>query len=490
MHRDLKPENIFLAVSRRADAAFTVKVLDFGIAKLVAEAQTHHTAAIGTPLWMAPEQTEAGGRICPATDVWALGLIAFRVLVGKPYWRVANLENASPTALMREVVFEPLVAATERARELGVELPWAFDAWFSRCVHRDIGARYQEAGAALTALDALLVGHPSVAAAPLAPTMAAIASTVQMRPRPLDSSSSGTPPSATMPMPEAMELVAPPPIHSLRSTMRTSPGQSTGTDGSAFGLSNTAVVGLVVLGFTVFGLIKIGKDEGWFGRSSKGSSSATAPESPPSFDRQCDVALRHILSTLTCDNPDECNIGIMRSLATSVENGCGAMCFAYGMKYGPDESSWQSDCRERCQASCGRLVLKSALTIASTVATTDLSSAPSGSNSMTSQVDTASDLAPDDRGFVDNRGGWGWGDRCWKHIKSGQLDWAKAECLRGMDMNPAAPQPRASLLYNLGIIEAKLGNVDVARVYFQQSLALRPNADVQAALDALPKPLP
>lgn len=54
-----------------------------------------------------------------------------------------------------------------------------------------------------------------------------------------------------------------------------------------------------------------------------------------------------------------------------------------------------------------------------------------------------------------------------------------------MEMNPSSPQPRASLLYNEGLIEKKLGHKDEARTYFEQSLALRPHPDVQAALDSL-----
>jgi hypothetical protein len=95
-------------------------------------------------------------------------------------------------------------------------------------------------------------------------------------------------------------------------------------------------------------------------------------------------------------------------------------------------------------------------------------------------------LAPDDDGFIDKRGGWGWGDRCWIHIKAGKWGWARAECDRGMAMNPASPQPRASLLYNLGLIEKGSGNVDAARRYFQQSLALREHPEVRAALNSLP----
>jgi serine/threonine protein kinase len=143
VHRDLKPENIFLEVPRREGVEFTVKVLDFGIAKVVADASTRHTAAIGTPMWMAPEQTEARSVIAPAADVWALGLIAFYLLTGRPYWRDA----ASPMALMREVVLEPLETASQRAALFGVGhlIPPGFDAFFARCVVRDPNARFADA---------------------------------------------------------------------------------------------------------------------------------------------------------------------------------------------------------------------------------------------------------------------------------------------------------------------------------------------------------
>ena len=41
---------------------------------------------MGTPLWMAPEQTARGVKIAPPTDVWAIGLIAFQLLTGRHYW--------------------------------------------------------------------------------------------------------------------------------------------------------------------------------------------------------------------------------------------------------------------------------------------------------------------------------------------------------------------------------------------------------------------
>ncbi|HEY2407907.1 MAG TPA: protein kinase [Polyangiaceae bacterium] len=148
VHRDLKPENVFLAESRRAGAAYTVKVLDFGIAKVLAEANTKRTAAMGSPMWMAPEQTEQSA-VTPATDVWALGLIAFWLLTGRYFWKVANTDEVTIPRLMREMLFEPIPAATERARELGVALPASasFDVWFARAVAREPSARFANARA-------------------------------------------------------------------------------------------------------------------------------------------------------------------------------------------------------------------------------------------------------------------------------------------------------------------------------------------------------
>jgi tRNA A-37 threonylcarbamoyl transferase component Bud32 len=157
VHRDLKPENIFLAASRREGVTFTIKVLDFGIAKLLSEMQTRFTQALGTPMFMSPEQMIPGRRVAPSTDVWALGLIAYNALTGRLYWRSGHVE--SPTAMMtlNEVANLPLDRATVRAAEQGVEgLPEGFDAWFARCLDRDPESRFANAREARAALDPIL----------------------------------------------------------------------------------------------------------------------------------------------------------------------------------------------------------------------------------------------------------------------------------------------------------------------------------------------
>ena len=163
VHRDLKPENIFLAQSRNSALPTMVKVLDFGIARMLAEGRTRTTTPLGTPLWMAPEQTEPKARITPATDVWALGLIAFWLLTGKPYWVGAEEEDISPIALLREVVMDPIVPASQRAEELGCPavLPDGFDAWLARCLQREQSERFPDAAQAHDALLPVLHATPS-----------------------------------------------------------------------------------------------------------------------------------------------------------------------------------------------------------------------------------------------------------------------------------------------------------------------------------------
>jgi eukaryotic-like serine/threonine-protein kinase len=80
IHRDLKPTNIFL--SRDASGA-TTKVLDFGIAKRLAEARgTASNAQLGTPHYSAPEQIEDPRQVDHRADVWSMAAVLYRCLLG------------------------------------------------------------------------------------------------------------------------------------------------------------------------------------------------------------------------------------------------------------------------------------------------------------------------------------------------------------------------------------------------------------------------
>lgn len=153
VHRDVKPENAFLARARRADATYTVKVLDFGLAKALAAVTHSGTLAVGSPLFMAPEQFKAGA-VSPQTDVWALGLLAFYLLTGRHYQRSARFDQVDVRRLFLEAARGARTPASARARELGcpVALPGGFDWWFARSVARRPAERFANAAQAFEQL--------------------------------------------------------------------------------------------------------------------------------------------------------------------------------------------------------------------------------------------------------------------------------------------------------------------------------------------------
>jgi serine/threonine-protein kinase len=142
VHRDLKPENLFLA--ERDDHTTSLKVLDFGVAKLVASGGGTSTGQVlGTPLYMAPEQLTHNALVGPPTDVWAVGLIAFRLLTGRYYWTFTTLEELLALVTARSM---PPPSA------VGGALGPAFDGWFQRCCARPIDQRFASVGEAVAAL--------------------------------------------------------------------------------------------------------------------------------------------------------------------------------------------------------------------------------------------------------------------------------------------------------------------------------------------------
>ncbi|HEU5073469.1 MAG TPA: protein kinase, partial [Polyangiaceae bacterium] len=169
VHRDLKPQNLFIADSQRAGSGFTLKILDFGIAKLLEHGE-FETQALGTRAWMSPEQDRPGAHITPSADVWALGLIVFWLLTGRSYW--LNSERGG-AALSFELQFADLPRASLRALEHGLPALGAeFDAWFARTLAREPSQRYPNARECWQALrplvDALATRGP--ATVPLAET--------------------------------------------------------------------------------------------------------------------------------------------------------------------------------------------------------------------------------------------------------------------------------------------------------------------------------
>jgi serine/threonine protein kinase len=154
VHRDLKPANLFR--EDRGHESARIKVLDFGVAKVISEGSNGHTAAAGTPLYMAPEQFRTG-KLSPATDIYALGMIAYTLLVGAPYWEDERDELADVIAFALIAVRGPTEPASVRAIRRGATLPSGFDAWFAQATASDPRDRFTTAGAAVLALSEALV---------------------------------------------------------------------------------------------------------------------------------------------------------------------------------------------------------------------------------------------------------------------------------------------------------------------------------------------
>jgi serine/threonine-protein kinase len=160
VHRDLKPENLFL--TQREDGPPRIKVLDFGVAKFVAETGTQAgaTRSLGTPLYMSPEQFRSQ-KVSPASDIFALAMMAYTLLVGEPYWAEEASGDVEIIAFAMKAAVGPTEPATQRAAKRGVTLPVAFDAWFARGTATDPAQRYQTATACVMGLGEVFGLNPA-----------------------------------------------------------------------------------------------------------------------------------------------------------------------------------------------------------------------------------------------------------------------------------------------------------------------------------------
>jgi len=142
VHRDLKPQNLLV------DAAGRVRVADFGLGfDREGPRLTQSGEALGTPLYMAPEQAEGRHPLGPAVDVWALGVLLYEALSGRLPFRSegwlelrAELRSASPTPLGR----------------LNPDVPPGLEAVGLTALAREPARRYPDAGAFGRALEAAL----------------------------------------------------------------------------------------------------------------------------------------------------------------------------------------------------------------------------------------------------------------------------------------------------------------------------------------------
>ncbi|MBI4700638.1 MAG: protein kinase [Deltaproteobacteria bacterium] len=136
VHRDLKPSNIFMA---QRDDGEVVKLLDFGVAKSTHHRPSDATASgvlLGTPQYMSPEQARATKEIDFRSDLWALGVVVFRMLSG-----VNPFRGDSVGDIVLRICSDALPRLASYAPDLGNR----FDAFFARAFDRDRERRFQSA---------------------------------------------------------------------------------------------------------------------------------------------------------------------------------------------------------------------------------------------------------------------------------------------------------------------------------------------------------
>jgi serine/threonine-protein kinase len=162
IHRDLKPENIFLVRSPDDDEEIA-KVLDFGIAKFKGPpgeggvtSSTKTGAVLGTPFYMSPEQARGLRNIDHRTDLWSLGVIAYKCVTG-----VLPFDGEGIGDLLVKICTAALPVPSLTMPGLTP----AFDAWFARALERDPDRRFGssiELSEALAAAAGLTQPRPDV----------------------------------------------------------------------------------------------------------------------------------------------------------------------------------------------------------------------------------------------------------------------------------------------------------------------------------------
>jgi len=138
VHRDIKPDNVL--ISARLDPLLS----DFGIARIRSETfdAEDDGVIVGTPYYMAPEQVE-GKDVDARTDIYALGILVFRLLAGRFPFRGSNVDS---------VLYQQLMVALPRLDEAVPSLPAAVDAAVRRATAKDRTERFASAAAFYAAL--------------------------------------------------------------------------------------------------------------------------------------------------------------------------------------------------------------------------------------------------------------------------------------------------------------------------------------------------
>ena len=137
VHRDLKPANLFR--SQRPDGTHVIKVLDFGISKVampdIADAGlTRTSTAMGSPLYMSPEQMRSSKDVDLRSDIWSLGIILFELIAGKTPFTGGTFP---------ELCASVLGSAPLSLREFRADAPEELESVVAKCLEKEPWDRYK-----------------------------------------------------------------------------------------------------------------------------------------------------------------------------------------------------------------------------------------------------------------------------------------------------------------------------------------------------------
>lgn len=149
VHRDIKPANIFL-LREQLEEDF-VKVLDFGIAKLIEPGEENFTEAgliVGTPYYMSPEQARGSNSLGPATDTYSLGVVLYELVTGRLPFEGQTVGDFIEAHLRRE---PPPPSQVAEHQQVDLEL----EGIILRAMHKDPRQRFSS----IAQMKSALIGY-------------------------------------------------------------------------------------------------------------------------------------------------------------------------------------------------------------------------------------------------------------------------------------------------------------------------------------------
>jgi serine/threonine protein kinase len=133
VHRDLKPANLFLA--HQPDGTSIIKILDFGIARLGKSPRLTMQGAVGSPTYMSPEHIRNSEKLDHRTDIWAMGVVLYELLTGKP-----PIEGEGVTETLAAI----LDTTAPSTRTIRPEIPKELDAAIFKCLSHELKKRWAD----------------------------------------------------------------------------------------------------------------------------------------------------------------------------------------------------------------------------------------------------------------------------------------------------------------------------------------------------------